>query len=181
MAIKKAKQTARKAAPTKTAARPQSWNNSEILYAVLGYLTTREEPLILSSHHSAAAVAEILGGIIEANGLPKPRQDYPKIKIPEGLEKITNVPKPQQPKAIQADCQPQILSPDEIGSKVLNLLLNQAPEDQNRVMETVIKTLAQARQKEAEYLSSERNRFNDQIERSHKNNEHLARILKESF
>jgi hypothetical protein len=176
------KKTAKKAAPRKTA-KPKSWNNSEILYAVLGYLTTRETPLILSGHHEAGAVAAILGKIIEANRLPKTRPNFPKIKIPDDVENIGNMTRAEQKEQInnQAECGPAKKTPDEIAGHILNQLLNQAAEDQNKIMATVVKMLHTARKKEYEYLNAERNRFNDGIEQAAKNNNELASILKESF
>lgn len=70
---------------------------TELLYSVFGYLTTREKVLILSSKHDAAAVAELLGELVELNGLPKVRHSYGKngqgrIKTNLKTDSLTNLP-----------------------------------------------------------------------------------------
>lgn len=78
------------AKPTKKAAPRAPWNAREFLLSVTGYLTTRPEPLVFSSHHDAAPIADIIGKIADANGLPGVRKSWKKIHIPDGLEGITN-------------------------------------------------------------------------------------------
>lgn len=49
---------------------------SEAVYAFAGWLTTREEPTVLSAGHDAAPVAELIRQFCEANNLTPPRAGW---------------------------------------------------------------------------------------------------------
>lgn len=75
----------------KKANKPKSWNAAEVLMAFTGFLAMRKEPLIFSGQHDASPIAEITGAFIAANKLPNPRSRYPKLKVPDNTDHITNV------------------------------------------------------------------------------------------
>lgn len=146
--MQKGKKAARKTAVKKRLRTP--WNTSEILFAVYGYLTTRKEPLIFSASHNAGAIAEILGAIVKANNLPPTRKNWKKIAIPDGLEGLTNVPKPAGTSS--GDCQAE--PPKEklfdnyeaVTSKVFQLINeNLDLPNQNRFLSLLLKRMADAR------------------------------------
>lgn len=49
---------------------------SEVLYGFCGWLTTREEPTIMSRRHDAAVVADRIKEFIDSQGLQMPRDNY---------------------------------------------------------------------------------------------------------
>lgn len=109
------------------------WRTSEILYAVMGYLSTREQPLIFSGNHHPGPIAEILGAIVQANGLPAPRGRYPKIKIPDGLEGITNVPH-----VVNACSEGPEKRPVNEVDGFISHLRRMKPEEQNETIKAII-------------------------------------------
>lgn len=77
---------AKKAAP-----KVKRHNVTEMLYAFIGFLTTRDEPIIFSKKHNAGAISELLASFVKANNLPMVRDNYPKVKVPDGTDHLTNV------------------------------------------------------------------------------------------
>jgi hypothetical protein len=55
---------------------------SEALYGFGGWLTTRKEPLTLSSHHNAAIVAELIDEFIKKQGLEEPKDHWEDELVP---------------------------------------------------------------------------------------------------
>ena len=69
---------------------PKTWNLTELLYAFVGVLTQRKNPLTFSSHHDCAPIAELVAAFIKENKLPATRPDYPKVKWPKGTDHLSN-------------------------------------------------------------------------------------------
>lgn len=137
-----------KKAGTKTAAKKQPrqrtpWNASEILYSVFGYLTTRKQPLILSGHHDAGAVAEFLGEVCRANNLPATREGskWKKIHISDAMETITNLPPVQNAVA----CGPAKGTQADPLEAVMGVFKGLAPDGQNKLFSDVFKRLKEER------------------------------------
>jgi len=54
----------------------ESLSPSGALYGFAGWLTTRDEPIIMSSHHDAAIVAELLDEFIKKQKLEEPKEHW---------------------------------------------------------------------------------------------------------
>ena len=54
----------------------ESLSPSGAVYGFAAWLTTREKPLTLSSHHDAAIVAELVDEFIKTQNLEEPRDNY---------------------------------------------------------------------------------------------------------
>jgi hypothetical protein len=67
------------------------FNASDAIFSLIGFLTTREQPLILSKKHDPAPVAAIVQMFCDANKLPKTRENWPKRINPENTDHLTNV------------------------------------------------------------------------------------------
>lgn len=161
----------------KTPAKPKQarvpWRTSEILYAVVGYLTTREKPLILGGAYECSAVAEILGKIVEANGLPKTRRGYPKIKIPDGLENITNMPKRPEP---NHGCGVGPMPAPNPVAAIIDVLMRQNPEAQNDILKEVLTALIQHKHTRIKSVEEDLKQLRDELDARIKNLEGLKAI-----
>ncbi len=49
---------------------------SEALYGFCGWLSTRPEPTVMSGHHDAPPIVELIGTFMKANGLSEPRDEW---------------------------------------------------------------------------------------------------------
>jgi hypothetical protein len=56
------------------------YNEGEAVFLFAGWLTTRSEPVTMSSTHDAAIVAELCEEFIKEKGFPQPRQDWHKLQ-----------------------------------------------------------------------------------------------------
>ncbi len=63
--------------PPGASAKPPQLTAKEALYGFVGWLTTRERPIILSAHHNAGAAAEAVKIFAEEYDLPDVRDDWP--------------------------------------------------------------------------------------------------------
>jgi hypothetical protein len=114
---------------------PKTWNLTELLYAFVGVLTERKEPLIFSASHNCAPIAEFVAAFIKANNLPPTRPDYPKVKWPVGTDRLTNVP--SQMNATNA---PPI-SGEEAVDKIMETIRRADNGQTNAIVATVLTTL----------------------------------------
>lgn len=172
-----------KKAARKTAVKRQRtpWNASEILYAVYGYLTTRKEPLILSASHGAAPVAEILNAIVKANNLPEPRRSgYPKIKIPEGIDHLTNIPDaPRQ--AVNGEQKNKLPAAGELVETVFSTLqMNLDLPEQNKFVSALLKRMSDDRREWIAIKEKSRQNVDEELDRSRKIYEEFLQIVKNS-
>jgi hypothetical protein len=161
----------KKKAPNKAAPKRKRtpWNTSEILYAVFGYLTTREKPLILSRRHDGAAVAEILGKIVEANELPKAGNNYPRLSIPPEVDEITNVP--ATGKVINEPANPE--------TQIMAIIRRFNPFEQNEIFKAVAEAMASDRKEQIARISQNRKLLEEDSHRAHKVNEDFLSIVKQ--
>jgi hypothetical protein len=66
-----------------TAGNPRtSLSPSEALYGFGGWLTTRDEPVTMSSHHNAGIVAELINEFCERHDFEEPRDHWEDNLIP---------------------------------------------------------------------------------------------------
>lgn len=153
------------------------WNTSEILYAVYGYLTTRKQPLIFSASHEACAIAEVLGAIVKANGLPPTRKSWKKITIPEGIDNLTNLPVGNAANSNGGDLTGQhkkMLKPDDVLDKVTELIqMNLSLEEQNKFIAGLLERMSENRRSYIGML--------EQNEKDVANNVNNARRIYEDF
>jgi hypothetical protein len=147
------------------------WNTAEILFSVFGYLTTRQEPLILSAHHDAAPVAEILGKIADANGLPKAGNKYPKLNIPVELDRITNVPA-----MVMGNAGPNATAANP-AQEITQILFRHNHGGQNAILRDVINNMAEQRKNTFANLKNEEKALAETLERFHKNAAELESIV----
>jgi hypothetical protein len=150
---------------------PKHWNVSEVLYSVFGYLTGRKTPLILSSNHNAAPIADILMAIVQENKLPacRPDAEWPKLDIPKDIDTITNE---GQNKASRS------YSPDEVYSIVLPLIQCMDLPSQNRILATLLEEVRDSRTMELNFVSERMESFADRGDRLTESMEQLETILK---
>lgn len=124
------------------------WNNTEILYAFTGWLSTRELPLIFSKRHNNVPIAKIVGEFCLANGLPNVREDYPIVQVPENTDHFTNVPPPAGQVAREK-------SLDEITNEVYGLLNQLHGADQNEAVAVILSKMKKDRAVRLEALKKE--------------------------
>jgi hypothetical protein len=150
---------------------PKHWNVSEVLYSVFGYLTARKTPLILSSNHNAAPVADILMGIVQENNLPACRDgdDWPKLAFPKHIETIGNE---SQKNATRS------YTPDEIYSMVLPLIQCMDLPSQNRILATLLEEVRNSRTQELNFVSERMEAFADRGDKLTESMEQLETIMK---
>lgn len=53
-------------------------NNAEAIYGFAAWLTSRDEPVHLSSHHNAARIVELINKFLGLNNMSPPRDGYEK-------------------------------------------------------------------------------------------------------
>lgn len=150
------------------------WNTSEILFAVYGYLTTRKQPLIFGAEYKAGAIAEVLGAIVKANGLPPTRKSWKKITIPEGIDHLTNLPVGNAANSDTAGQPKKMLKPDDVLDKVTELLqMNLSLEEQNKFIAGLLERMSENRRSYIGML--------EQNEKDVANNVNNARRIYEDF
>ena len=57
----------------------QELTASEALFGFVGWLTSRESAVTLSSKHDASIAVDLVGRFIEKNGLQEPREQWQKL------------------------------------------------------------------------------------------------------
>ncbi len=63
-------------------------SGSEAVFGFAGWLITRREQTVMSSHDDAAPIADLCGEFCGANNLPEPRDTFPKhLTFPENVVK----------------------------------------------------------------------------------------------
>src|SRR3954469_16793076 len=76
--------------------RSKRLNAAEAVYAFCGWLTTRQNPVTMSSTPNASVPCELVKGFVEANDLPKVRSNYHNLIVPvEGMDDVQTPPVPQ--------------------------------------------------------------------------------------
>lgn len=60
---------------------PEHWKPSEALYAFMGWLTTRDEEVTFSSHHTATAAVELIKEFCDRHQLSPPRDQYHRVIV----------------------------------------------------------------------------------------------------
>lgn len=182
--MQKGKNAARKTAAKKRHRTP--WNSSELLFTVFGYLTMRQVPLILSSKHGAAPVADLINEIIKANGLPEAKMTNrtPKLNVTKNMETLTNVPASAQinPNTEAAgNAKLEIMKPDEVGAKIYGMLAgNLDLPEQNKVIAGLLQRMASDRKKFIEMYHSNAKELEERIQAAHKINEEFLNIVRNS-
>ncbi len=114
---------------------PKTWNLTELLYAFVGVLTTRKEPLIFSASNKCAPIAELVDAFIKENNLPPTRPDYPKVKWPKGTDHLTNVPSKTNCVAMPS------ISGEEAVDMVMAAIRRADREQTNAIVATVLQIL----------------------------------------
>lgn len=165
------KNTKQKPAPRKRT----PWNAREILFAVTGYLTTRDSTLIFDRHHDCAPLAEILGKIADANGLPACRDKYQKIKIPDGIGHITNIPLSSLSATVKQAALPPATEPVTV---CLNVIRSKPWEEQNDILRLIIKGMQDDRAGRISMQEGYRKEISAQLDHAHKINEDFLSIAK---
>lgn len=111
---------------------------SEAVYGLVGWLTTRPTPLVLSSGHNASAPAELVNAYIQVQNLERPRDGWEKamVRMPERLDSITNTAGEQ---LASAACEVETV--DERASSMTTILLTYDMADQNVIVARLIQNL----------------------------------------
>jgi hypothetical protein len=68
------------------------WNASEALYAFMGWLTSRYERTVLSATDDAAPAADLIGAFCKRHDLPKPREGWHRVIVPEPSKSAVQTP-----------------------------------------------------------------------------------------
>lgn len=175
-----------KKAARKTAARIKG-NTSEILYAVFGYLTARPVPLILSAKHGAAPVAELIGEIIKANGLPptNTKTKPPRLNVTDLMETLTNVPASakvnENTQASPDSGRKKLPTAAEASETVfLEMQRNMDLQEQNKFIGLLINRMKEGRLEFMAMREKGLERVQDELERSRKIYEEFLQIVKNS-
>jgi hypothetical protein len=172
--------TAKKAA-RKTAVKRQRtpWNASEIVYSVIGYLTTRKAPLFLGGSYDAAPVAEVVGAIVKANNLPPTRKSWKKIHIPDGIENITNVP--DGPRQVDGEQKNKLPTAAELLETVFTTLqMNLDRPEQNKFVSGLLAKMGESRREWIAIKEQTRKNVDEELDRSRKIYEEFLQIVKNS-
>ena len=120
---------------------PKTWNLSEVLFAFTGFLTTRKAPLIFSSRHDNAPIAEMVVAFTKANGLPDPRENWQLIKSkqPQGTEHLTNLESTNM-------TSPPPLEPADAVKKIARIIYEQDKKRQDLILASVLDQVKKWRQ-----------------------------------
>lgn len=154
---------------------PKTWNVTELLYAFVGILTTRKQPLIFSAEHNCAPIAEMVAAFIEANKLPHPRPDYPVAKWPKGTDHLTNVPEKSNVVAYAPLEAVEAL-------KVLRQTMNRVdPQEQDYVIGAFLSELKAIRRRKMDMVESDRNVMDQRLEQARNEVDTLENILRGTF
>lgn len=153
---------------------PKMWNVTEILYAVTGYLTTRKLPLIFSANHNAGPIAEVLGAIVKANGLPDVRDGaaWPEIDVPNGVDHVTNDPAMSRNKV--ADPPPTI---EEAITKLRQVIVEMTPRNQELAIHGFLNQLYTERMYEVHHQSQVKAHCDKDMEKATRNLENFQRLI----
>lgn len=107
---------------------------TEAIYSFIGFLSTREKPLIFSSKHDCAPIAQVAAEFVKVNRMPATRPDWPKYKAPTNVDHLTNEKVAEPPtKAIAASMNKE----DAIGEIKIILSMVSRPE-RNTVLAAVL-------------------------------------------
>lgn len=145
-------------------------NVTELLYAVTGFLSTREKPLTFSRYHNAAPIADIIGALVKANGLPDTTKDWPKIQIPDGIDAIEN-------SATQVR---NAVLPDLVQAKeqIMALLLSYSTPEQIMLVGAVTQNLKKIKTAYLSAVRGERDRHETTVSRAFDNLDALEKITR---
>lgn len=119
---------------------PKTWNVTELLYAFVGVLTQRKQPMIFSATHNVAPIAELVAEFIRQNNLPTPRPDYPKVQWPKGTDHLTNDPATSR-KAVAEE-----LEPEQAVQKIAGIIYMQDKKRQDLILASVLEQVKKWRQ-----------------------------------
>lgn len=148
---------------------PKQISASEALYAFTGWLTTRDRAIMMSAHHNAGAVAEILAVFLQVQGIPAPGNnwDHKFTSMADVATAITNDPalNPNQ-------CAPPPPTFDEAFKQILGLFRFFHDQRQNHLLARLIEDLSETRLAEFHALT-------DKIERTTGRHTQLADAAKE--
>lgn len=178
-------------APRKrTPAKPKDnrWTPSELVYAIYGYLTTRKSPVIMGGSINASATAEILGAIMDENGIEGPGNDYPDIKVgwaeaitqtgydvieTESYDKIKSEAEANR-NSLQIDAT-NAGNADPVAA-IMQVFNGYGFEAQNNVLALVIEQMAKDRKAHYKSLEEMRADINNKVDSFHKQMETFVKI-----
>lgn len=171
----------KKAAPKKVAAkkkqRPTRLNTGEAVNAFAGFLTMRKSPIICSSHHNAAPMAELVAAFIKSNKLTPVREEPATWKWPDpALDELTNA-EPQPMAAVNC----RQMTKDEALEKMLAMLREFNGQDQNQIVAIILNEMTQDREKRIEDLEKERAHVEDLLEKVKANYEGFQNVRGHGF
>lgn len=148
---------------------PRTMNASEALFSFVGWLTTRDKPVILSAHHTAGVPAELVGLFIKENSLPELREDWNHVLISmkDVAIELTNDPALNPNKVA-----PPPPTFEEAFKQILGLFRFFHDQRQNHLFARLIEELSETR-------LSEFHRLSDHIERQTARHTQLAAAAKE--
>lgn len=132
-------------------------NAREAVNFCIGWLSTREKPIVLSRYRDSAPVAQLVGAFCDQNLLPKMRDDVG-YDAPTGLEHLTNVTDNVQA-AVALDA-------SEILRRMLHDINHLSAKDQNKVIGHFIKKVRQDREAKKNQLHDTRNAVIEDAQRS---------------
>lgn len=117
-------------------------NPTEAIYSFLGFLTTRDKEVILSSHNDCAPVAQLAAAFCEANKLPVTTDNWPNWIAPPNTEHITNVPAIGYSEKSLAS---EPLSVEKAGDQMLGAILGMSPANQDAVIANFLERITKQR------------------------------------
>jgi len=153
-------------------------NGREALYALTGFLTSREVPLTLSSRHTCANVAVLVDEFADRQGLPAMREHWSDLAVPvpedDPLHTLTNEPHHSG-----------VIKPPKTAEEVLAAfypdLLELRPEEQNALLARVIQRLRENRKSMREQLAHTVDDLQHRRGRLHEAEDELQTILSGHF
>jgi hypothetical protein len=143
-------------------------NATEVLSAFLGWLASREKPLILSTRHDYAPVVQIASEFIKVNKLPRILDNAPKLKWPQGTDHLTNEHRDQETKTTAKP----VFFPADTVKNILEALGRHNAEIQNAVLSDVLYELYRGRKIEQGMADDEVKDYTDR-------RDNLAKSLRE--
>lgn len=148
-------------------------NVTELLYAVIGFLTTRKEPLILSGKHDAAPVAEIMGAIVKANGLPPTTEKWPKIKVPENTDHLTNVS--------HCAVEREPLTPNAAVYELMHTLRGMSAPDQETAIASFLETIKRQRELQLKHMGSLKEKMDRNYDKAQEDFWNMEKVSRGDF
>jgi hypothetical protein len=121
-------------------------NVTETIYALLGWLTTRDQPVILSAHHDASVPAKLVGAFVDENRLPATRPNKIKLQVPKHLDHLTN----DYPK----DMVMKRLTTGEAYDAIRNLFRTFEHADQDAILAQVLIDLKRSRENKLKHANA---------------------------